>query len=275
MPWWTLKYKTRWLADGSIRSGNPVHTNFLWNELGRGTDLVALEEWLDAEQRKVDELTVAVFASQPPRWTDFFDASTLDAAAARRGEAIFEERCARCHGSYAKDWDSADPFATVSVDYHRQTPVFDVGTDPLRAQGMEHLADSLNGLAISQSLATVVVPQAGYVPPPLDAIWARYPYLHNNSVPSLCALLELPAERPAVFVQGPSEEPADYDDRFLVYPVGDAIPDAWWAQEDATFDTALPGLSNGGHADMLVDANGEPVLDAGAKADLLEFLKTL
>jgi len=34
--WWNLKYKNKWLSDGSIVSGNPVFTNFLWNEIGRG-----------------------------------------------------------------------------------------------------------------------------------------------------------------------------------------------------------------------------------------------
>ena len=35
--WWNVKYKTRWLSDGSVVSGNPILTNFLWNEIGRGT----------------------------------------------------------------------------------------------------------------------------------------------------------------------------------------------------------------------------------------------
>lgn len=41
--WWVLKYKNRWLLDGSVVSGNPIFTNILWNEIGRGTDLHALE----------------------------------------------------------------------------------------------------------------------------------------------------------------------------------------------------------------------------------------
>jgi len=47
--WWNVKYKNRWLSDGSIISGNPVHTNFLWNEIGRGTDLKKLEEWMPSQ----------------------------------------------------------------------------------------------------------------------------------------------------------------------------------------------------------------------------------
>lgn len=44
--WWNVKYKTRWLSDGSVMSGNPILTNFLWNELGRGVDLVELANWV-------------------------------------------------------------------------------------------------------------------------------------------------------------------------------------------------------------------------------------
>ena len=61
MPWWTMKYKTKWLADGSITAGNPILTNFLWNEIGRGTDLYELEAWLEDNSRAVDALTVAIF----------------------------------------------------------------------------------------------------------------------------------------------------------------------------------------------------------------------
>ena len=50
----------RWLLDGSVVSGNPVYTNLIWNEIGRGTDLKELEAWLDKNQKTVDEITAAV-----------------------------------------------------------------------------------------------------------------------------------------------------------------------------------------------------------------------
>jgi hypothetical protein len=34
--WWNLKFKNRWLSDGSVVSGSPILTNILWNEIGRG-----------------------------------------------------------------------------------------------------------------------------------------------------------------------------------------------------------------------------------------------
>jgi mono/diheme cytochrome c family protein len=284
MVWWTLRYKTRWLADGSIVSGNPVFTNFLWNEIGRGTDLHELEAWLDANQHVVDELTAAVFATEAPRWVDWFGEDSIDLDSARRGQVIYEETCASCHGSYTKGWDlreagaldRAGLLATVRLDYHEQTPVYDVGTDPQRAEGMTAFADRLNDLAISEWMGTVVEVQDGYVPPPLDGIWARYPYLHNQSVPTLCDLLLPAAERTATFWMGPADDAeTDFDADCVGYPRGEAIPDSWQADPRDLFDTSVPGLTNAGHDEWLLDRDGEPTLTERERMDLIEFLKTL
>jgi mono/diheme cytochrome c family protein len=265
--WWTVKYKTRWLSDASIVSGNPIFTNFLWNEIGRGADLPALAGWLEDEQRVSDTLTVATFATPAPRWEAWFGADSI--------EMIFVDQCASCHGMYEKGWSEPDApsldraalLQTTRVVYHEQTPRMDVGTSAGRAQGMAGLADGLNRLDISQWMGTVVEVGEGYVPPPLDGIWARYPYLHNGSVPSLCALLSPVVDRPSVFVQGPSDSAADYDADCVGYPVGDAIPDAWWTDADALYDTTLPGRSNQGHETFV----GTPQ----QRQQLITFLKTL
>ncbi len=281
--WWTMKYKTRWLSDGALVSGNPIVYNLLANELGRGTDLHDLSDWLTTERTTLDELTVAVFAAEPPRWTDFFGAAGIDEAEARAGQASFEARCASCHGTYEKGWDADDAatrtpedrLATTRVVYHAQTPLFDVGTDPQRADGHGYV-DRLNQLQISVDAGNVFRTQAAYVPPPLDGIWARYPYLHNNSVPTLCALLSPADERPAEFWQGPADDPAtDFDADCVGYPVGDAIPEAWRTDADARFDATVPGLRNTGHEDMLRDGAGAWNLDAEERGQLLAYLKTL
>ena len=282
--WWNLKHKTRWLADGSIVSGNPVFTNFLWNELGRGTDLKELEEWMRANPEVISDLTAAAFGTQAPRWTDFFPVSTLDLDRAKRGQALFNTSCKKCHGEYLKAWDQenaasldgADLFATTKVIYFEKTPVKNVGTDPQRAQGMKAFADRLNELAISKWMKTVVEPQDGYVPPPLEGIWARYPYFHNNSVPSLCALLTKASERPAIFYQGPANDPdTDFDSECVGYPVGDQIPAQWKKEADARFDTSKAGLRNTGHEKMFLNADGSYKWTQAQRLDLIHFLKTL
>ena len=42
----------------------------------------------------------------------------------------------------------------------------------------------------------------GYSNTPLDGVWARAPYLHNGSVPTLWDLLEPVEKRPAEFYTG-------------------------------------------------------------------------
>ena len=126
--------------------------------------------------------------------------------------------------------------------YHESTQVKDVGTDPGRFEGMKYFADDLNRLAISKWMKTKVVPQEGYVPNPLVGIWARYPYLHNNSIPNLCDLMTPPEKRTKVFYQGPSANAAtDFDSDCLGYPVGDKIPKPWKTAE-RKFDVTREGL---------------------------------
>ena len=267
--WWTLRHKTRWLSDGSIVSGNPIFTNFLWNEIGRGTDLHELNSWLDTNGIAVDNLTIAVFNTPAPVWSDILPEFPIEIDAAKRGEVIFQANCAECHGQYVKGWsegqEGASASRTTSVTYSEQTMVLDVETDMQRADGIEDFAQALNDLSISQSAHTVVQVQSGYVPPPLTGIWARFPYLHNASVPSLCALLSAPGDRPAQFWVGPPDNPhTDFDSACVGLPT--TPPDSWIADAANEFDTTVPGLGNQGH-DVPVDE-----LERG---DLIEFLKTL
>lgn len=157
--WWNLKYKNRWLSDGSVVSGNPIFTNIIWNEIGRGTDLKKLEEWLANNSQIIKELTAMVFASEAPQITDFYPAHLIDLEQAQRGQQIFNNTCSRCHGTYDKAWDL--PYATLlplkerlkttKVNYHTQTPVVNVGTDPYRRMGMKSL-EQLNDLTIQRRI---------------------------------------------------------------------------------------------------------------------------
>lgn len=282
--WWNVKYKTRWLSDGSIVQGNPIHTNFLWNEIGRGVDLHALEKWLTANQQVIDDLTAAVFATEAPVYLDFLPEDTFNEELARQGQPVFKNNCMSCHGNYEKAWDQ--PFAhlmplkervkTTAVWYHKKTPVIDVGTDPGRYEGMQYFAKELNALKISQSINTIVEPQKGYVPPPLVGIWARWPYFHNNSAPNLCAVLTRASQRPVTYVAGPAIDPrTDYDADCGGYPVGEAAPAAWKKDKDYLYDTRREGLRNTGHDEKILIKDGVEIMTAAEKRALIEFLKTL
>jgi hypothetical protein len=282
--WWNVKYKNRWLSDGSIVSGNPVHTNFLWNEIGRGTDLKQLENWMTNSHEKIEALTAAVFASKPPRYEKFFGLESIDLEKAKRGQKHFVQSCQKCHGTYEKGWDQ--PFAftksklkqirNIKVTYHKKTPVIDVGTDPGRYLGMKEFANDLNRLQISKNLNAVVEPQKGYVPPPLEGIWARWPYFHNNSIPNLCELLTPGPNRIKGYFAGKAlDKKTDYDHDCMGYPTGDKTPAQWTQNREYFYDSTKEGLSNLGHDERIFIKEGKEIYTTAEKKELIEFLKTL
>lgn len=278
--WWNLKYKTRWLSDGSIVSGNPIYTNFLWNEIGRGVDLKKLESWLVNNQKTIKELTSYVFAATAPKYNDFFP-QKIRIEKAKKGERLFLKNCSGCHGKYTKGWEDPslsyeEQLATTKVHYHQKTPVIDVGTDPYRYKGMQHFAKDLNRLKISKTIGTVVRPQVGYVPPPLVGIWARWPYFHNNSVPTLYDVITPDYKRPKTYIAVASEDKEkDFDNVKNGYPAADLIRDEYRNDKKYHYNTMIKGLSNMGHTKMLLDENGEEKFTHQEKLEIIEFLKTL
>ena len=162
------------------------------------------------------------------------------------------------------------------VTYHTQTPVKDVGTDPGRYLGMNEFASDLNNLKISKTIGAVVIPQKGYVPPPLDGIWSRWPYFHNNSVPNLCALLTRGSHRPVGYWAGPAvNKETDFDQNCIGYPLGENTPVNWKQDPEFYYDTKKEGLSNLGHDERIFIKNGQEIYSDNEKLELIEFLKTL
>jgi mono/diheme cytochrome c family protein len=262
--WWNLKYKNRWLSDGSVISGNPVFTNLLWNEIGRGADLLKLEIWLNSNSDKIRDLVTAVFSSEAPRFTDFFPLSQIDIPSAQLGEKLFNNTCSQCHGTYEKNWETLE---TVRVNYPEKTKVVDVGTDPNRYLGMKSL-EKLNALGISQRHKTVVQAQKGYVPPPLVGIWARWPYFHNNSAPDLCSVLSAAKDRPTQYYAGEANSVSlDFDSTCNGYPLGMKTP-ASWKTADFLYDTSREGMKNTGH-------EFGAVFSAEERFAVIQYLQTL
>ncbi len=283
MNWWALKYKNRWLSDGSVVSGNPILTNILWNEIGRGTDLHQLEDWIDNNFKAIQALTTKTFASTPPSIQDFFEFSIEDLEAAKRGEVHFENTCAKCHGSYMKLWNApwanilplSEQIKTVQVDYPQPTKVKNVGTDPNRWMGMKSL-EQLNELSISKRFGIKIEAQEGYVPPPLVGIWARWPYLHNNSIPNLCQLLTPANQRVMGFWMGEAiSKTRDFDFDCNGYPLGNKTPQKWKKNSDYYYSTNNDGMRNSGHSKMLMNEDGSEKFSAQDKYELIKFLQSL
>jgi hypothetical protein len=165
---------------------------------------------------------------------------------------------------------------TEEIRYPEMTKVIDVGTDPFRYLGMRSVARGLNPLAISEKRGIIIKPQKGYVPPPLVGIWARYPYFHNNSAPSLCAVLTRAESRPTTYWAGEAlDRERDFDSDCVGYPKSESVPPEWKADPSYRYDTRRLGLSNRGHDVGIFIKDGREIFTAPEKRELIEFLKTL
>jgi hypothetical protein len=180
----------------------------------------------------------------------------IDEPLADRGSALYQQYCLDCHADHRfRDGVKAgsrvgtvEPIERIGTDRHRldsYTPVFaanQYALYPESAYRFTHFRKT-----------------GGYANQPLDGIWARAPYLHNGSVPTLHDLLEPPERRPAVFYRG-----NDLYDPVNVGFVG-TMPDAS-GRQFFKYDTSVPGNGNGGHL------YGIGLPDADKRA-LVEYLK--
>ena len=111
-------------------------------------------------------------------------------------------------------------------------------------------------------------PFPGYMPPPLDGVWATAPYLHNGSVPTVELLLNSKA-RPKSW--RPVElDSTHFDEEALGWPfevVADpaAVPEA---DRKLVYDATFWSQSNAGHT------FGDH-LTAEERRAVIEYLKTL
>ena len=193
--------------------------------------------------------------------------AVIDTTLAREGALLFDDHCARCHGTYAES--GLMPHQLVTFP-NRTISIARLGTDRVRLDR----ADSTTGAAIEEGPFGPLVRlqrATGYVAPVLSGVWATAPYLHNGSVPSIWALLS-PEARPITFEVG--GHALDYASLGVLLERG---TDGGWrypaayvpASRSAMYDTRAPGQSNAGHrfpSEGLSDAD---------KRRLIEYLKTL
>lgn len=155
------------------------------------------------------------------------------------------------------------------------TKVINVGTDSYRYKAMRSL-DPLNSLAISKNNQIHIKLQNGYVPPPLVGIWARWPYFHNNSAPSLCDVLKPSAERPSSYWAGEANDKfTDFDKDCNGYPVGPKTPKSWKNDKTKYYNSRRRGMNNRGHDQRIFIKDGKNILSSSDRAALVQFLQTL
>ena len=184
----------------------------------------------------------------------------IDAARAARGATLYQQHCVMCHADQRFRDGIRAPEATrvgliedidrIRTDRHR----LDSYTDVFAANQYALYPES-------EYRFTHFRKTHGYANHPLDGIWARAPYLHNGSVPTLLDLLNAPAERPKVFYRG-----NDVFDRDRVGFVSNAREER--GRVFTEYDTSLPGNSNSGHE----YATALPPAD---KLAIVEYMKGL
>lgn len=181
----------------------------------------------------------------------------IDQAKTARGSELYRAHCAECHADhrFRDGVSSGRSLGTV-------VPIADIGTDRHRLDSytFDFAANQYSLYPDSRYRFTHFRKTQGYANHPLDGIWARAPYLHNGSVPTLRALLDRPEERPARFYRG-----YDVFDPQRVGFVHDVAEER--GARYFLYDTSLPGNGNSGHL-YAID------LTPADKDAIVEYLKT-
>jgi len=195
---------------------------------------------------------------EPPKYP-----FAIDKVKAAKGEIVFQDHCAKCHGTYGEKWTY--PNKVIALD--------EIGTDPTRHAGV-----SIDyGIAYSESWfgkekaglfadGKSLRWTPGYQTPPLDGIWATAPYLHNGSVPTLYHVLNSKT-RPKLYTRSFKTDEADYDKEKVGWrvtelpsPPSDKLSGF---ERRKVYDTNKPGRSNAGHkfGDVLSDEERWAVIE--------------
>jgi mono/diheme cytochrome c family protein len=243
--WWLMKKKNALYYNG-LGKGD-------FARLIMASSLLTMKD--SAEARKIDakfpDVVAYLKSLKAPK-----NPNTIDSKLAESGKILFESQCSKCHGKYTTDND----YPNLLIDLPN------IGTDPALANEYANYPEYHNwhnqGWFSKNPNASQLLPEKGYVAPPLDGIWATAPYLHNSSVPTLEDLLNS-SQRPKYWSRT-FDNTADYD----------PIKVGWKYKIEAskvnnnTYDTTLYGYGNGGHT------FGDKLSIDERKA-VIEYLKTL
>jgi hypothetical protein len=181
----------------------------------------------------------------------------VDHALAARGATVYQQECLACHGDHR-----FKEGLKVGDRLGRVVDVSEVGTDRYRLDSYTPVfaANQYSLFPDSPYRFRRFRKTNGYANHPLDGIWARAPYLHNGSVPTLRDLLDAPEQRPREFFRG-----YDVYDRARLGFVSDVAEAG--GRRFFLYDTSIPGNSNAGH----LYGTSLPEDD---KRAIVEYLKT-
>jgi len=253
-PWWRAHKKNALFYNGMARGDH------------RGTMALASSVCVDSVDRaiEVDAMFRDIQAFVPSVRAPVYPRA-IDAGLAAEGAVVFGAHCATCHGTYAaRDDDETYPNLLIPLDV--------VGTDPVVAElGVVHAPELVSWYNDSfYGDVTRMVPDdpfPGYMPPPLDGIWATAPYLHNGSVPTIDLVLRSRA-RPVRWRRVDLDS-RHFDEEAVGWPWVDVpVPTEGDPVDPLVYDTTGWSRSNAGHP------FGDHLTDVERRA-VLEYLKTL
>jgi mono/diheme cytochrome c family protein len=241
--WWLLKKKSAMFHTGA---GRGDQARIMMTASVFCVDDVATAKQVDSY---FPDIRAYLLTLEPPKYP-----GTIDLGLVATGKQTFEAKCSKCHGTYGEGGKYQSKI--VALDK--------IGTDPKLAQHAGQFAAPFTQWFNSSFYGEIarLEPGVGYVPPPLDGVWATAPYFHNGSVPNLAAVLDSSLRKPrTAIVRGRDA----YDLTAVGWPNRDPDDDtsARWI-----YDTKLPGYANTGHT------FGDK-LSASERAAVIEYLKTL
>lgn len=249
--WWLMKKKKTIYHTGATDSRS-VRTlmQFMMHPLTTPKDF-------EKHEPAFRDISQYLTNMEPPKYP-----SALDKDKAAKGEVVFKQSCAKCHGTYGEKWTYPN----------KVIPLSEIGTDGNRHRGIEEAygkeySESWFG---KEQPAKPIRMTDGYQAPPLDGIWATAPYFHNGSVPTLDGVLNTKA-RPKRFTRSYKTTEDAYDKvkvGWKVTEVREVDPKLPAIEQRKIYDTSRPGRANTGHTygDELTDEE---------RAQVIEYLKTL
>ncbi len=255
--WWLLKKKkTMYHTGGADARSVRSLMQFMMSPLNT-------KEVFHREEATFRDVQAYLLSLESPKYP-----YPVDHSLAQKGEQLFGQHCAKCHGTYGEN--ATYPNRVVSLK--------EIGTDPARYHGIgEEFGRYFNTTWFTQEepgwLADGYKARStgGYQAPPLDGVWATAPYFHNGSVPTVYHVLNSKA-RPKIYTRSFRTNAEDYDAAKLGWKVtvrdGPADASLPGIERRKVYDTRQPGRGNGGHTfgDVLTEEERWAVI---------EYLKTL
>ena len=248
--WWLLKKKkTMYHTGGADARSVRSLMQFMMSPLNSASDIKRAEP-------DIKDIQAYLLSLKPPKYP-----LPIDRSLAARGEEVFRDSCARCHGTYGDKWTY--PNKIVSIDK--------IGTDRRRFDGITRKF----GAYYSQSWFNEDYPireTNGYQAPPLDGIWATAPYFHNGSAPTVYHVLRSKS-RPKIFTRSYRTDLDAYDPvklgwKIVVLTERPNAKKLSPIEYRKVYDTHAPGCGNSGHT------YGDK-LSEDERMAVIEYLKTL